>query len=141
MSAQLERDYFWGVFDKYVEKLGNKFFVTHKKNGVNQAAGNINNISPMAMQTICCEYKYLEQTILVQVYINKNEKLFNYLHEKKEEIEKELGYKVEWITSGKTSSSVRRIQKRFYINKTIDKMVVEIYPYILDFIRVFNKFL
>ena len=84
MSAQLERDYFWGVFDKYVEKLGNKFFVTHKKNGVNQAAGNINNISPMAMQTICCEYKYLEQTILVQVYINKNEKLFNYLHEKKE---------------------------------------------------------
>lgn len=141
MSAQTERDYFWRVFDKYVEKQGNKFFATHIKSGVNQAAGNINNLSPMAMKTICCEYKYLEQTILIQVYINKNEKLFNYLYSKKEELEKELGYNVEWITSGKKGSTVRRIQKRFFINKSIESMVVDIYPYILDFIRVFEKFL
>lgn len=141
MSAQTERDYFWLVFDKYVEKEGNKFFATHTKSGLNQAAGNINNLSPMAMETICCEYKYLEQTILVQLYINKNEKLFNYIYSKKQQIESELGYNVEWITGGKISSSVRRIQKSFPINKPIDKMVEVIYPYILDFIRVFEKFL
>ncbi len=141
MSAQTERDYFWSVFDKHVEKQGNKFFATHIKSGVNQAAGNINNLSPMAMETICCEYKYLERTILVQVYINRNERLFDYLYSKREQLESELGYPVEWITSGKISSSVRRIQKRFSINKPIDKMVEEIYPYILDFIRVFEKFL
>ena len=141
MSAQMERDYFWGVFDKYVEKQGNKFFVTHTKNGLNQAAGNINNLSPMAMETICCEYKYLEQTILVQLYINKNELLFNSLYSQKQKIESELGYNVEWITSGKISSSVRRIQKSFFINKPIEKMVAEVYPYILDFIRVFGKYL
>ena len=141
MSAQIERDRFWFIFDKYVEIQGNKFFFTHMKNGINQAAGNINNLSPMAMETICCEYKYLEQTILIQVYINKNEELFNYLYSKKEELEKELGYNVEWITSGKKSSTVRRIQKRFFINKSIESMVVDIYPYILDIIRVFEKFL
>ena len=141
MSAQTERDYFWGIFDKYVEKQGNKFFVTHTKNGLNQAAGNINNSSPIAMETICCEYKYLEQTILVQLYINKNELLFNSLYSKRQKIESELGYNVEWITSGKISSSVRRIQKSFFINKPIEKMVVEVYPYILDFIRVFEKYL
>jgi hypothetical protein len=141
MSAQMERDYFWGVFDKYVEKQGNKFFVTHTKNGLNQAAGNINNLSPMAMETICCEYKYLEQTILVQLYINKNELLFNSLYSQKQKIESELGYNVEWITSGKISSLVRRIQKSFFINKPIEKMVAEVYPYILDFIRVFGKYL
>lgn len=63
MSAQKERDYFWFLFDKYNQIQGNNFVVTHEKNVVNQAAGNINNLSPMAMQTICCEYKYLEQTI------------------------------------------------------------------------------
>ena len=141
MSAQMERDYFWGIFDKYVEKQGNEFFVTHTKNGLNQAAGNINNLSPMAMETICCEYKYLEQTILVQLYINKNELLFNSLYSQKQKIESELGYNVEWITSGKISSSVRRIQKSFFINKPIEKMVAEVYPYILDFIRVFGKYL
>ena len=141
MSAQQERDYFWKIFDKYTEIKGNKFFVTHIKNGVNQAAGNINNLSPMAMETICCEYKYLEQTILVQVYINKNVKLFDYLYSKRDQLERELGYNVEWVEGGKISSTVRRIQKRFFINKPIDKMVIEIYPYILDFIRVFGKFL
>ena len=71
MSAQKERDYFWNLFDKYIKIQGDKFYVTHIKNGTNQAAGNINNLSPFAQETICCEYKYLEQTILVQVYINK----------------------------------------------------------------------
>ena len=141
MSAQLERDYFWKIFDEYVNQQGNEFFVSHKKGGVNQAAGNINNTSPMAMETICCEYKYREQIIVVQFYINKNEKLFEYIYSQKDQIEKELGYKVEWVKGGERSSSVRRVQKQFPINKSIKEMVVEIYPYILDFIRVFEKFL
>ena len=141
MDAQMERDYFWGCFDRFVKENGNKFYATHIKQGKNQAAGNINNISPMAMQTICCEYKYQEQVILVQVYINGNQRLFDYLHANKKTIEKDLGYEVEWIEKGKFSSSVRRIQKKFYINKSIELMVKEVYPYILDFIRVFEKYL
>ena len=140
MSAQNERDYFWKCFDEYVKEQGDEFYVTHEKSGVNQAAGNINNRSPMAMETICCEYKYLEQTILVQVYINKNERLFNRLYFRKEEIESDLGYSVEWTSGGKTSSTVRRIQKRFPINKSIKELVKEVYPYILDFIRVFGSY-
>ncbi len=141
MSAQQERDKFWSLFDEYVKAKGNNFFVTHQKSGINQAAGNINNVSPMAMETICCEYKYMEQTILVQVYINKNDLLFDYLYSKKDELEKKLGYSVEWITSGKISSSVKRIQKKFLINDSIESMVKKVYPYILDFIRVFSPFL
>ena len=141
MSAQQERDFFWKCFDEYVKKKGNQFYVTHSKNSVNQAAGNINNISPMAMQTICCEYKYREQIILVQVYINKNEQLYHYLKMKKEEIESNLGYSVVWVDSGKISPSVRRIQKEFPIDKPLSEMVKEIYPYIIDFIRVFSKYI
>ena len=141
MDAQFERDNFWGCFDEYVNAHGNQFFVSHEKNGKNQAAGTINNKSPMAMQTNCCEYKYREQVILVQVYINGNERLFDYLYEKQKDIENNLGYSVEWINNGKISSRVRRIQKRFFINKSTKEMVEEIYPYILDFIRVFSKYL
>lgn len=141
MTAQSEKDYFWRIFDDYVEKQGNEFMITHEKGGINQAAGNINNLSPMAMETICCEYKYREQIILVQFYINRNERLFERLYSQKTEIEDALGYEVEWIKGGKISASVRRIQKRFPINKSIKEMVVEVYPYILDFIRVFGKFL
>lgn len=101
MSAQYERDLFWDLFDEHVKQDGNKFFITHEKGGVNQAAGNVNNISPMAMETVCCEYKYLEQTILVQLYLNKNEKLFDYLFSEKENFEKRLGYEVEWVKGGK----------------------------------------
>ena len=140
MSAQYERDLFWDLFDEHVKQDGNKFFITHEKGGVNQAAGNVNNISPMAMETVCCEYKYLEQTILVQLYLNKNEKLFDYLFSEKENFEKRLGYEVEWVKGGKKSASVRRIQKQFPINKPIKDMVKEVYPYVLDFIRVFGDF-
>ncbi len=141
MNAQTARDLFWKHFDEYIEKMGNKFYVTHVKGGKNQAAGNINNPSPMAMQTICCEYKYRENVILVQVYINGNVELFEELFAKKEVLEKQLGYKVEWIDHGKESASVRRIQRTFYINKPIDEMIEMIYPYILDFIRVFSKYI
>ena len=54
MGAQAERDKFWECFDNYVDKMGNEFYVTHVKGGINQAAGNINKRSTMAMKTLCC---------------------------------------------------------------------------------------
>lgn len=142
MNAQAERDEFWKCFDNYLEQMNKPFFVTHThfKSGKNQAAGNINNRSPMAMQTICCEYKYQEQVVLVQVYINNKVELYNALYVNKNLFETQLGYKVEWVNSGKLSKSVRRIQKVFPINKSPEKMVEEVFPYILDFIRVFGKY-
>lgn len=141
MDAQTARNEFWGYFDEYLDDKGNEFSVAHVKGAKNQAAGNINNASPMAMQTICCEFKYLENVILVQVYINKNVGLFERLYSKKEDLERQLGYSVEWIDHGKTSNEVRRIQKKFYINKPLNEMVAIVYPYILDFIRVFSIYL
>ncbi len=142
MNAQTARDIFWKHFDNYVEKMGNEFYVTHVKGGKNQAAGNINNNSPMAMQTLCCEYKYLENVILIQLYLNQKPypDLYEYLYSKKEEIEDEFGYAVEWVDRGMNSSTVRRIQKSFYISRPIDEMIKIIYPYIKDFIRVFGKY-
>ena len=141
MDAQTERDEFWECFDNYLNEKGNEFYVTHIKGGKNQAAGNINNSSPMAMQTICCEYKNIEQVILIQVYINKNESLYERLYAKKDELEKQLGYMVEWIDKGIRSNSIRRIQKKFVINRPYREMVEIVYPYILDFIRVFSLYL
>ena len=141
MNAQTARDKFWGYFDDYLKERGNQFYVSHVKGGKNQAAGNINNRSPMAMQTICCEYKYQDNVVLVQVYINHNEGLFDRLFSKKVELEEQLGYEVEWIDSGKISPNVRRIQKKFYINRSLSEMVEIVYPYILDFIRVFSIYI
>lgn len=141
MDAQTERNEFWQIFDNYLCEKGNEFYITHVKGDRNQAAGNINNHSPMAMQTICCEFKYRDQEILVQFYINKNEGLFEELYSKKDKLEKQLGYTVEWIDKGKRSNSVRRIQKKFVINRPYREMIEIIYPYILDFIRVFSPYI
>lgn len=141
MAAQQERDTFWNVFDRYLEKQDNPFYVSHVKGGKNQAAGNINNPSSMAMQTICCEFKYRDQVILVQVYINHKVELFDFLYAKKKEVENRLGYEVEWIKRGLLSNTVRRIQKVFPIDKSYEKMVEEVFPYILDFIQVFEPYL
>lgn len=141
MNAQIARDEFWECFDKYLEEKGNPFYITHVKGGKNQNAGNINTKDPMAMLTISCEFKYLENIILVQFYINHKVKLFEWIRARKEEIENELGYQVEWIERGKIKPDVRRIQKVFYINKPYRKMIEEVFPFILDFIRVFNKYI
>ena len=141
MDARTARNSFWECFDSYIHEHGDKFYVTHTKGDKNQAAGNINNPSPMAMQTICCEFKYQDQVILVQVYINKNEGLYERLYSKKDELEKQLGYMVEWVDKGIRSHSVRRIQKKFIINRPYREMIEIIYPYILDFIRVFSPYI
>ena len=142
MNAQIARDEFWNYFDEYVKANGNKFFVTHMKSGKNQAAGNINNTSPMATQTLCCEYKYRDNVVLVQVYINHNVKLYEYLRSRKEEFENKIGERLEWVESGKNSPSVRRIQREFYIgNKTLKDMVEIVYPYILKFIDTFGSYI
>ena len=141
MGAQTERDKFWECFDEYLNEQGNEFYITHVKGCKNQAAGNINNPSPMAMQTLCCEFKYCDNVILVQVYINKNERLYERLYSKKDDIERQLGYALDWVEQGERSKCVRRIKKEFYINKPLNEMVEIVYPYILDFIRVFSIYL
>lgn len=141
MDAQTARNEFWKYFDEYLNEKGNEFRISHIKCGKNQAAGNINNDSPMAMQTLCCEYKYRDNVILVQVYINKNERLYERLCSKKDDIERQLGYAVDWVEQGERSKSVRRIKKEFYINKSLNEMIEIVYSYILDFIRVFSIYL
>ena len=141
MNAQEQRDLFWKYFDSHLVENGSPFYISHEKGGKNQAAGNINNPSPMAMQTICCEYKYRENVVLVQFYINHNIPLYDYLHSNKKSVEKELGFHVEWVNCGKRSTSVRRIQKVFPIRENLKDVVEEVYPYILLFIKVFSKYL
>ncbi len=143
MSAQQERDKFWSYFDNYLHQQGWPFYVCHEKGGKNQAAGNINTHNPMDMQTICCEFKYMEQVVLVQVYINNNIPLYDYLYRNKKLIESRLGYPVEWVSGGKISSHVRRIQKKFYIYEgdTYLTVIKQAFPYILDFIRVFEGYI
>ncbi len=142
-GAQYEKDKFWYYFDKYLETKNAPFMVCHTKGGKNQAAGNINNDNPMAMKTICCEFKYREQVVVVQVYINNDISLYDNLYSKKNDIEKELGYNVEWIGSGERSCTVRKIQKVFEFNwvTNYEQIVEIVYPYILDYIRVFSKYL
>lgn len=140
MNAQEIRDTFWNLFDKYHEKQGKPFSIVHVKGGKNQNAGNINNPSPMAMQTLSCEIIPTQNIILVQVYINHNVYLFESLYAKREKFERELGYSVEWVMQGKIAKDVRRIQKKFYINRPYEEMIEFIYPYILDFIKVFGDY-
>lgn len=140
-SAQIERNKFWDCFDRYLAQQGDPFTVAHVKGDQNQAAGNINNPNPMAMQTICCAYRYQDKKVAVLVYINHKSDLFDFMYSQREEIENHLGYKVEWIPKGPRSDSVRIIQKVFPINKSYEKMVEEVFPYILDFIKVFEPYL
>ncbi len=141
-AAEIERNNFWNCFDRYLEQQGNPFSVAHVKGGKNQAAGNINNPNPMAMQTICCQYRYRDHEIWVLVYINDRADIYNHLLKRREEIEEDLGYKVDWIENGPRTNSVKIIKKALSTNnKTYDQMVVGAFPYIKDFIRVFEPYL
>lgn len=139
--AQIELNKFWDCFDKYLAQQGNPFSVAHVKGGKNQAAGNINTLDPMAMQTLCCQYRFRDQEIWVLVYINRKEELYDRLYTEKEGIEEKLGYKVDWTGRGPNSNSVHIIKKVFPINKPYDEMVREVFPYISGFIRVFEPYL
>ena len=141
-DAQTERNKFWKCFDKYLAQQGSPFYVTHDKGGKNQAAGNINTPNPMAMQTVCCEYKYRNKEVVVLVYINHKMDMFEYLYSQKTKIENHLGYKVEWIEKGPHSNFVQKIQKVFPINnKSYDEIVKEVFPYILGFVQVFEPYI
>ncbi len=142
MNAQEQRNKFWNYFDNYLRKQGNPFYVCHTKGGINQSAGNINTTNPMDMQTICCEFKYREQAVVVQVYINGNTLLYEQLLSMKTTLEKELGFPVQWIHSGIKSDTVRRIQKTFYFydEYSYPEVIEQAFPCILSFIRVFGKY-
>lgn len=143
MNAQEQRNKFWNYFDNYLKKQGSPFYICHTKGGVNQAAGNINTNNPMEMQTICCEFKYREQVLLVQVYINGNVLLYDRLYKNREQIEKELGFTVQWVCGGVKSDNVRRIQKVFpiYDEYYYPEVIEQAFPYILSFIKVFDKYI
>ena len=143
MNAQQAQDNFWSFFDDYLQKQGNPFTICHVKGGKNQNAGNINTDNPMAIKTICCEFKYMEQVVLVQVYLKDNVRLYDYLYSKKNQLEEDLGFSLEWINRGKRSLNVRRMQRTFYIEdfSSYASLIQEVFPYILSFIRVFSKYL
>lgn len=82
-----------------------------------------------------------ENLIGCETYINKNKDLFNFLRERKEEIEKEIGEPIEWVDAAVAS----RIKIKKEVSNLFDQAEAEryfawLYEKTVLFQRVFGKY-
>lgn len=76
-----------------------------------------------------------------EIYISKNKDLFNFLREKKDEIEKEIGEKVEWVDAAVASRiKIKKEVSDVFDQSDAEKYFAWLYEKTILFQKVFGKY-
>lgn len=82
-----------------------------------------------------------ENLIGCEVYISKNKELFNFLHEKKEEIEKEIGETIEWVDAAVASRiKIKKSVSDIFNQSESENYFSWLYQKTVLFQKVFGKY-
>ena len=145
LTAPEERKIFWRLFDKRLAELGNPFDIVYELNGDIKYYGAVNKRSPLVSLGLTVDFLYRDQIVKLNIYIQDDVELFNYLHRNKEKIEQELGFKPQWIYSGEKNPDTRRVISTFSvaIGNPLDyqRVIDRIIPYIIQYKKVFIKYI
>lgn len=83
-----------------------------------------------------------ENFICCEVYISKNKDLYNFLLERKDEIEKEIGSTVEWVDAAVASRiKVKKEVKGVFDKKEAEQYFIWLYEKTILFQKIFGKYL
>lgn len=144
-NAQYEQKIFWNIFEDRLKEKGNPFCICYEHIGTVRNFGCVNKYKARVALGLVIEFLYREEAVKINIYIENNVPLFNFLYIKKERIEEELGFKPQWIFSGKRNPNTRRVITTFPIKigeeedycRVIDKLL----PYVMKYKKVFEKYI
>lgn len=82
-----------------------------------------------------------ENLIGCEVYISKNKDLFNFLRERKDEIEKEIGESIEWVDAAVASRiKIKKEVSGIFDQAEAEKYFAWLYEKTVLFLKVFGKY-
>lgn len=117
-DTKLQQLEFWNNFKKYVRENDTRIRLQtpRPQHWYDVSMGSSNGHVALTINT-------RENLIGCEVYISKNKDLFNFLKERKDKIEKEVGETIEWVDAAVAS----RIMIKKAVSSIFDQAEVEIY--------------
>ena len=107
--AKQEQLIFWNIFDEILIQNGEPFELLHEKSGEVTFWGVVNKKKSLIDLGLSVEFSVKKETLRVNIYMRNNIDLYEYLYERKDEIEQRLGFNVIWNDKC-PHSNTRRIE-------------------------------
>lgn len=144
-NAQYEQKIFWNRFEEKLTENGNPFFVSYEFNGEIKHYGAVNRDKAWVPLGLTIDFLYREKIVKINIYIQNDVRLFDYVYSRKEQIEEELGFKPQWILGGTRNPNTRRVISTFPVrigySDDYDRVIDKILPYIVQYKKVFGKYI
>ena len=135
-NTKLQQLEFWNKFKNYVIERDNRIRLQtpRPQHWYDISMGSSEGYVALSLNS-------RENLIACEIYISKNKKLFNFLREKKDEIEKEIGESIEWVDAAVAS----RIKIKKEVSSVFDqaeakKYFAWLYEKTVLFQKVFGKY-
>jgi len=144
-NAQYEQKIFWNKFENKLIEIGEPISICYEHTGTTRNFGCVNKRSARVPLGLVIEFLYREEAIKLNIYIENDVRLFDYLYSMKEQIEEALGFKPQWILSGKRNPNTRRVINIFPVvigdSDDYDRVIDKMLPYVAQYKRVFEKYI
>lgn len=143
-TAQFEQKRFWKAFEAILMENGEPFSINYEMSGEVKFFASVNKKRARSPIMVSIDFLSREEIVKLNLYIENDVRLFNYIYSKKEQIESELGFKPEWILSGTRNPNTRRVIKTFPVRigdtESYECVIEKMLPCIVKYISVFKKY-
>ena len=144
-STKDEQVKFWNIFGSKLVENGEPFSINYLQSGEVKHYASVNREKAWVPLGLTIDFLCRDRIVRINIYIENDVRLFAYLYSKKEEIEKELGFKPQWVFSGTHNVNTRRIINVFPVkigdSEDYERVIDEILPYIVQYKNVFGKYI
>ena len=142
--AKQEQLIFWNIFDDILIQNGEPFELLHEKSGEVTFWGVVNKKKSLIDLGLSVDFSVQKETLRINIYMRNKIDLYEYLYERKDEIEQKLGFNVIWNDKC-PHSNTRRIEYNISFvsgdrNGYMD-LIEEALPIIASFKEVFTGYI
>ena len=144
-NAKYEQKVFWGIFENKLIENGEPFSISYEMGGEVKHFAAINKSSPRVSLGLTVDFLYREKIVKINIYIENDIRIFDYIYSHKEQIEKELEFAPQWILEGTRNPNTRRVISTFPVRigdpNDYERVIDKILPYIVRYKKVFEKYI
>lgn len=144
-KAKHEQKIFWSIFESKLIENGEPFSISYEMGGEIKHFAAINKSTPRVSLGLTVDFLYREKIVKINIYIENDVRLFNYVYSHKECIEEELEFAPQWILESPRNPNTRRAISTFPViigdTNDYERVIDEILPYIMQYKRVFEKYI